>query len=133
MNTFFSLILRTNISHAIATSIPRTLVKSSPHINVRRSSNSVLYYHNSFATMRLLLSVSKINPFRRFVKNAIKQKKQIPGYSFCYKNREKRRGGGVKMDIKDTIKYKEQQDLSKLDETIEHIWIECQGKNKNKN
>ena len=37
------------------------------------------------------------------------------------------------MDIKDTIKYKEQQDLSKLDETIEHIWIECQGKNKNKN
>ena len=37
------------------------------------------------------------------------------------------------MYIKDTIKYKERQDLSKLDETIEHMWIECQGKNKNKN
>ena len=36
------------------------------------------------------------------------------------------------MYIKDTIKYKERQDLNKLDETIEHIWIECQGKN-NKN
>ena len=37
------------------------------------------------------------------------------------------------MYIKDTIKYKERQDFSKLDETIEHMWIECQGKNKNKN
>ena len=36
------------------------------------------------------------------------------------------------MYINDTIKYKEQQDLSKLDETIEHLSIECQGKNKNK-
>ena len=34
---------------------------------------------------------------------------------------------------KDTIKYKEWQDLSKLDETVEHMWIECRGKNKNKN
>ena len=37
------------------------------------------------------------------------------------------------MYIKDTIKYKERQDLSKLDETIEYMWIECQGKNKSKN
>ena len=46
---------------------------------------------------------------------------QIPGYSFCYKNREERRGGGVRMYIKDTTKYKERQDLSKLAETIEHV------------
>ena len=37
------------------------------------------------------------------------------------------------MYIKDTIKYNERQDLSKLGETIEYMWIECQGKNKNKN
>ena len=37
------------------------------------------------------------------------------------------------MYIKDTIKYKERQDLNKLNETIEHMWIECQGKDKNKN
>ena len=36
------------------------------------------------------------------------------------------------MYIKDTIKYKEKQDLSELNETIEHVWIECQGKNKYK-
>ena len=46
---------------------------------------------------------------------------QITGYSFCYKNRDKRRGS-VGMYIK---RYK-------LDEIIEHMWIECQGKNKNK-
>ena len=37
------------------------------------------------------------------------------------------------MYIRDTIKYKKWQILSKLDETIEHMWIECQGNNKNKN
>ena len=37
------------------------------------------------------------------------------------------------MYTKDTIKYKERQDLSKLNETIEHMWIVCQGKNKSKN
>ena len=31
---------------------------------------------------------------------------QIPGNSFCYKNRDERRGG-VGMYIKDSIKYKE--------------------------
>ena len=36
------------------------------------------------------------------------------------------------MYIKDTIKYKERQDLSELNETIEHVWIECQGENKYK-
>ena len=56
---------------------------------------------------------------------------QILRYSFCYKNRDERRGGGVGMYIKATIKYKERHDLSKLDETIEHnMWIECQRKNK---
>ena len=58
---------------------------------------------------------------------------QIPGYRFCYKNRHERRGDGAGMYIKYTIQYKERQDLSKLEETIEHMWIECQEENKNKN
>ena len=56
MNILFCLILHTNISHIITTSIPRILKKSSPHINVRRSSKPVPYYHNSSATMWLLLT-----------------------------------------------------------------------------
>ena len=38
-----------------------------------------------------------------------------------YKNRDERRGGGVGMFLKDTIKYKGEQDLSKLDEAIGHM------------
>ena len=56
MNILFCLILRTNIWHGITTSIPRILKKSSPHINVRRSSKPVPYYHNFSATMQLLLT-----------------------------------------------------------------------------
>ena len=49
-------------------SIPRILKKSSPHINVRIPSKPVPYYHNSSATMQLLLSgdiksnLSPVNP-----------------------------------------------------------------------
>ena len=47
---------------------------------------------------------------------------QIPGYSFCCKNRDERREGGVGIYIKDTIKYKKRQDFGKLEETIELMW-----------
>ena len=57
---------------------------------------------------------------------------QIPGYSSYYKNQDKWRGGGVGMYIKNTIKHKEQQDVE-LGETIEYMWVEYQGKNKNNN
>ena len=56
MNILFCLILWTNISHSITTSIPLILEKSSPNINVRRPSKPVIYYHNSSVTMQLLIS-----------------------------------------------------------------------------
>ena len=274
----FVLILWTNISHSTTISIPWILEKSSPHINLRRSSKPVPYYHNSSATIRLLLfgdiesSPGPVNPiqsnrnrkqnkffsslrqecnktvktnykrllcihcnnlfhlkyigtnskkrlkshdpqrwicYRCYLKElpffntqnlleeiisitdqttknnvhseAFKTNRnhlsithlniqsmsstfdefqvmlyqhpfdvirlsetwlrndtnlqlsvQIRGYSFCYKSWDERRGDGVGMYIKDTKKYKDQLDLSKLDETIEYMWIECQGNNKNK-
>ena len=85
MNILFCLILWTNISHSITTSIPRILKKSSPHINVRRSSKPVPYYHNSSATMRLLLSGNidsnpgPVNPTES--NRNRKQNKSFP--SFC--------------------------------------------------
>ena len=57
---------------------------------------------------------------------------QIPGYKFSYKNRNERRGGGVGLYIKDSIEYKVRHDLNKIDESIEHLWIECKGNNCNK-
>ena len=56
MEILFCLILWTKTSHSITTSIQPILEKSSPRINVRRLSKPVPYYHNSSATMRLLLS-----------------------------------------------------------------------------
>ena len=55
-----------------------------------------------------------------------------PGYKFSCKNRNERRGGGVGLYIKDSIEYKVGHDLNKIDESIEHLWIECKGNNYNK-
>ena len=85
MNILFYLILWTNISHSITTSVPRTLGESSPHINIRRSSKPVLYYHNSSATMWLLLSAeieSNLDPINPTKSNRNrKQNKSFP--LFC--------------------------------------------------
>lgn len=56
----------------------------------------------------------------------------MPGYNFFYRNQGKRRGGGVGLYTKDTIQYKEREDLNKLNKTIGHMWTEFQGENKNK-
>ena len=56
---------------------------------------------------------------------------QILGYKFSYRNRNERRGG-VGLYIKDSIKYKVRHDLNKIDESIEHLWMECKGNNCNK-
>ena len=41
---------------------------------------------------------------------------RLPGYEFAYRNRNKKRGGGVGIYIKDTIEFKLRNDISKLDE-----------------
>lgn len=55
----------------------------------------------------------------------------IPGYNFEYKNRDNRRGGGVGFYLKEGISYKVRNDIRKLDESIENLWLEIKGKNKN--
>ena len=79
----FCLILWKNVSH-ITTSVPRILKKSSPHINVRRSSKPAPYYHNSSATMWLLLSgdmESNPGPVNPTESNRKCKNKSFP--SFC--------------------------------------------------
>ena len=55
----------------------------------------------------------------------------IPGYNSEYRNREQKRGGGVGFYLKENIKYQVRKDLVKLDESMEHLWLEVKGKNKN--
>ena len=58
---------------------------------------------------------------------------QIPGYSFAFKNRGEKRGDGVAVYLREELKYKERTDLMRLEPSVEHIWIEISGKNKNSN
>ena len=84
-----------------------------------------MLYQHSFDIIKLSETWSRNN------RNLL-QYVQMPGYNFCYRNQDKRRGGGVGLYTKGTIKYKERGDLNKLNETIGHMWTEFQGKNKNK-
>ena len=53
------------------------------------------------------------------------------GYEFVYRNRDEKRGGGVGIYTRDMIEFKVRSDISKLDDSIEHLWVEIQGKKKN--
>ena len=56
---------------------------------------------------------------------------KITGYNIEYNNRDKKRGGGVGMYIKDTLPYRVRKDITALDSDIEHLWVELKGRNKN--
>ena len=56
---------------------------------------------------------------------------RLPGYELAYRNRDEKRGGGVGIYIRDMIEFKVRSDISKLDDSIEHLWVEIQGKKKN--
>ena len=54
----------------------------------------------------------------------------MPGYKFSYGNRDEKRGGGVGVYIKDCITYKFRNDIISLGDSLEHLWVEVKGKNK---
>ena len=57
----------------------------------------------------------------------------IPGYNKNFRNRDRVKGGGVGYYVKSDINVKERKDLTNLDETIEHQWIEISGQKKSPN
>ena len=52
------------------------------------------------------------------------------GYEFVYRNRDEKRGGGVGIYTRDMIEFKVSSDISKLDDSIEHLWVEIKEKEK---
>ena len=54
----------------------------------------------------------------------------IPGYTHAFNNRDKKRGGGVGVYIKDSTKFKRRSDIEKRYLTLEHLWLEIPGCNK---
>ena len=57
----------------------------------------------------------------------------IPGYNKNFRNRDRVKGGGVGYYVKSDIDVKERKDLTNLDNTIEHQWIEISGQKKSPN
>ena len=52
----------------------------------------------------------------------------IPGYKMEYNNRIHKRGGGVGLYIHENLQYKIRSDITRRDESIEHMWLEVKGK-----
>ena len=56
---------------------------------------------------------------------------QIPGYNTVFRNRENKNGGGVGFYVNDHLSFTLRNDITKMGDSIETIWIEVCGKNKN--
>ena len=55
---------------------------------------------------------------------------QIPGYNTMFRNRENKKGGEVCFYLKDHLNIILRNDITKMDDSIETIWIKVRGKNK---
>ena len=56
---------------------------------------------------------------------------QIVGYKSLFNDRKHKRGGGVGFYVKENISFTERKDLSNIEKSIESLWIEVRGRNKN--
>ena len=56
---------------------------------------------------------------------------RLHGYEFTYRNRDEKRGGGVEIYIRNTMGFKVRNGISKFNESIGHLRVEIQGKQKN--
>ena len=109
-------------------------------LNAQRHNLSIAHLNtqsitSSFTEFELMLSRYKfdiITLSETWLKDNqyLLQHVSIGGYRFEYVNRGSKRGGGVGLYIKETIKYKVRHDIHRIDQTIEHLWIEVSGKNK---
>ena len=55
---------------------------------------------------------------------------RFPCYELAYRNGDEKRGGGVGIYIRDTIEFKVRSDILKLNDSIEHLRVEIQGRKK---
>ena len=53
---------------------------------------------------------------------------QISGYNTVFRNRESKKGGGVGFYIKGHLSFKLRNGITKMDDSIEAIWIDVRGK-----
>ena len=54
----------------------------------------------------------------------------IPGYVHAFNHRDKKKGGGVGVYLKENIQFRRQSDIEKRYPKMEHLWLEIMGCNK---
>ena len=62
--------------------------------------------------------------------SALLQYVNIQDYQLHYNNRDKIKGGGVGCYVKSNLECKRRVDIEKLDNELEHLWLEVSGRNK---
>ena len=59
------------------------------------------------------------------------EQEKVNGCSSVWKNRERKTEGGVGFYLKEHMSFKVYEGFGKIDESIENLWIELHGRNKN--
>ncbi|XP_048590336.1 uncharacterized protein LOC5519158 [Nematostella vectensis] len=57
----------------------------------------------------------------------------IPGYVHAFNNRDKKKGGGVGVYVKESIEFKRRTDIKRRYPAMEHLWLEIKGRNRHSN
>ena len=95
------------------------------HINTQSMVST--FDHLCLLIQRYSFDVITMSETRLKENNLLIQYVTIPGYIHAFNNRDKIRGGGVGVYIKELIKFKRREDLEKRYHTMEHLWIEIFG------
>ena len=115
-----------------------------PHLDaVKRNSKNLSVVHINTQSMvstfdHLLIVIERysfdiISKSKTCLKNnsLLLQHVTIPGYTHAFNNRDKIKGGGVGVFIKEPIKFKRRTDIEERYPSLEHLWLELPGRNKN--
>ena len=114
-----------------------------PHLDaLKRNSKNLSVVHINTQSMvstfdHLLIAIERysfdiISMSETWLKNSLLlQHVTIPGYTHAFNSRDKIKGGGVGVYIKESIKLKRRTDIEERYPSLEHLWLELPGHNKN--
>ena len=115
-----------------------------PHLDaLKRNSKNLSVVHINTQSMvstfdHLLIAIERysfdiISMSETWLKNnsLLLQHVTIPGYTHAFNSRDKIKGGGVGVYIKESIKFKRRTDIEERYPSLEHLWLELPGRNKN--
>ena len=110
-----------------------TLQNNAKHIKIMHiNTQSTVSIFDHLCLLIELYSIDVITMSKTWLEenNLLIQYVTIPGYTHAFNNRDKIRGGGGVVYIKESMKFKRREDLEKHYPTMEYLWIEIPGRNR---